>query len=118
MNENLHFPSQDPMVKFRQEMILRNFSPKTIKSYLHYTSDCLKKSNKQIREINGQDVRNYLEGLVNLGMSASTLNCAYSALQLYFEKILRRKFFFSIPRAKKEKHLKKILKNLTQEMNN
>ena len=109
MDNNLHFPSQDPMVRFRQEMVLRNFSPKTIKSYLHYTSDCLKKSNKPIREINGQDVRGYLEGLINLGMSASTLNCAYSALQLYFEKILCRKFFFSIPRAKKEKHLPVVL---------
>jgi len=97
------------MLKFRQEMILRNFSQKTIKSYLYYTSDCLKKSNKPIREINGRDVRDYLEGLVNLGMSASTLNCAYSALQLYFEKILCRRFFFNIPRAKKEKHLPIVL---------
>ncbi|MBI5022917.1 MAG: phage integrase N-terminal SAM-like domain-containing protein [Candidatus Magasanikbacteria bacterium] len=109
MDENHYFSSQDPMIKFRQEMMLRNFSPKTIKSYLYYTSDYLKKSNKPIREINGRDVRGYLEGLVSLGMSASTLNCAYSALQLYFEKILCRRFFFNILRVKKEKHLPVVL---------
>ncbi len=97
------------MARLRQEMKLRNFSTKTIKSYIYYISDCLKKSNKQAREITGGDVRDYLEKLADLGMSASTLNCAYSALQLYFEKILRRKFFFSIPRAKKEAHLPSVL---------
>lgn len=109
MDYNPCFPSQDPMVKLRQEMKLRNFSQKTIKSYVHYTSDCLKKSNKQAREISGGDVRAYLEKMADDGMSSSTLNCAYSALQLYFEKILRRKFFFSIPRAKKETHLPSVL---------
>lgn len=109
MNQSHYYPSQDPMVKLRQEMKLRNFSQKTIKSYLYYISDCLKKSNKQARAVTGGDIRNYLENLVSFGMSSSTLNSAYSALKFYFETILRRKFFFNIPRSKKEKHLPTVL---------
>ena len=54
-------------------------------------------------------MRNYLEQLADGGSSASTINCAYSALKFYFEKILRRKFFVNIPRAKKEKKLPVVL---------
>lgn len=109
MNQNQYYPSQDPMMKLNQEMKLRSFSQKTIKSYIHYISDCLKKSNKQARQINGQDIRGYLEKMADAGVSSSTLNCAYSALQFYFATILRRKFFFAIPRAKKTQHLPVVL---------
>lgn len=105
MDRNQYFPSQDPMIKLRQEMKLRNFSQKTVKSYIHYISDCLQKSNKQARQISGNDVRLYLENLANSGLSSSTLNTAYSALRFYFATILRRNFFFNIPRARREKHL-------------
>ncbi len=108
MNQNNYFPNQGPMARLEQEMKLRNFSRKTIKSYLHYTRDCLLKSMKGPREITGQDIRNYLEKLAAVS-SASTLNSAYSALQFYFSKILHRNFFVSIPRAKKMKTLPVIL---------
>lgn len=109
MDKKQQFPSQDPLVKLRQEMKLRNFSQKTIKSYLYYITDFLSKSNKQIRQVSSVDVRNYLENLADSGTSASTLNCAYSAMKLYFEKIMFRRFFATIPRAKKEKHLPEVL---------
>ena len=47
--------------------------------------------------------------LADSGKSSSTLNTAYSALQFYFEKILNRRFFLHIPRAKKEKRLPGVL---------
>jgi len=109
MDTKQQFHSHDSLIKLRQEMKLRNFSQKTIKSYLYYITDFLSKSNKQIRQISNVDIRDYLEKLADSGVSASTLNCAYSALKLYFEKIMFRKFFATIPRAKKEKHLPEVL---------
>ncbi|OQA36940.1 MAG: Tyrosine recombinase XerD [Parcubacteria group bacterium ADurb.Bin326] len=109
MDIKQQFPSQDPLIRLRQEMKLRNFSQKMIKSYLYYITDFLAKSNKQIRQVSSVDVRNYLEKLADSGTSASTLNCAYSAMKLYFEKIMHRRFFATIPRAKKEKHLPEVL---------
>jgi len=103
------YPSKDPIVQLRQEMKLRRFSSRTVKSYLYYINDCLGLANKSPREICSVDVRAYLEHLADTGKSASTMNTAYSALQFYFGKILCRKFFANIPRAKKEKKLPVIL---------
>jgi site-specific recombinase XerD len=50
-----------------------------------------------------------LEHLADKNFSASTLNTAYSALKFYFEKILYRRFFMNIPRAKRPKKLPETL---------
>ena len=50
MNQS-YYPSQDPISKFNQEMKFRRFSPKTIKSYLHYITDLLAKSNKNTKTV-------------------------------------------------------------------
>ncbi len=102
-------PSRDPIELLRQEMKLRKYSQSTVKSYLYYISECLRFANKSAREVAGQDVRDYLEWLVEEGKSSSTLNIAYSALQLYFASILKRKFFYKLPRAKKVKLLPVVL---------
>ncbi len=103
-------PSRDPMVLFVEEMKLRNLSVKTRKSYYGYVDACLRfLGGKSPREVVADEVRRYLSYLADNGKSASTLNTAYSALQFYFEKILRRKFFITILRAKKEKRLPAVL---------
>jgi site-specific recombinase XerD len=120
--QSRYYPSQDPMCKFKQEMKLRGFSPKTIKIYLYYTTSFLNFANKSPREVTTRDVRQYLEDLINSQKSNSSVNTAYSALKLYLEKILKRKFFLNIPRIKQKKRLpivlskeevRKILKKIT-----
>lgn len=109
INTRYPYNSQNPLEKLRQEMRLRKFSQKTIKSYLHYTTYLLNFTRKSPTNINQSDIRNYLENLCDKNASSSTLNTAYSALKFYFEKILYRKFFFNIPRAKKDKKLPIVL---------
>lgn len=104
-----YYPSQDPMLKFRQEMKLCRFSQKTIKSYLHYTEEFIRFASCNITEVGEKEIRDYLEHLADRNLSSSTLNIAYSALQLYFGSILRRKFFVHLPRAKKSKTLPSVL---------
>ena len=48
MNQSNYYPSQDPLLKLRQEMVLRNFSEKTIKAYLQYITQVLVFANKCI----------------------------------------------------------------------
>lgn len=111
MNQNKnqnYFPSQDPMQKLKQEMRLRKFSLRTIKAYLYYITSVLKCASKNPRDISSDDLRAYLEKLANEEKSASTLNIAYSALKFYFEKILRRRFFMNILRAKMPKKIPKV----------
>ncbi len=109
MNSNYQYPSKNPLFQLEQEMKLRGFSPKTIKSYLYYITDILNFANKSPKNINTNDIRSYLEYLSEQGKSASTLNLAYNSFKFYFEKILKRKFFLNIPRAKKDKKLPVIL---------
>jgi len=105
MIQNNYYPSQDPILKLKQEMKLRNFSQKTIESYLHYITDFLRFARKNPKTVNTEDIRKYLEKMADEKKTGSTLNIAYNALKFYFEKILRRKFFANIPRAKKENKL-------------
>lgn len=108
-NHNYNYPSKDPIYKLRQEMKIRKFSRKTIKSYLYYITKILEFARKSPKEINQYDVKNYLEYLCDQNLSSSTLNTAYSALKFYFEKVLCRNFFIHIPRAKKDKKLPIVL---------
>ena len=104
-----YYPSQNPIIKLRQEMRLRGFSQRTAKNYCYYIIDCLSKSNKNARDINTANIREYLDNLIEEGKSSSTINTAYSAMQFYFSTIMRRKFFLSIPRARKERILPSVL---------
>lgn len=105
----MHYPSKNPIDRLKQEMKLRNFSDKTIKSYLYYIAELLRFASKDPSRINTDDIRAYLEKLSNDRKSASTLNSAYSALKFYFGTIFKRKFFLSVPRAKKPKKLPEVL---------
>ncbi len=109
MKESKYYPSQDPVLKLKQEMKLRNFSPQTVKSYLYYIKDILKSTGKSPKNITTDDIRVYLEKMSDRRLVASSLNQAYSAFKFYFEKILRRNFFINIPRAKKSKKLPEVL---------
>lgn len=77
-------PCRDPIYFLKQEMKLRGFSKKTVKSYLYYITDFLKKANKGPRDVNSRDIRNYLEKLADGQKFASTINAAYRALLFYF----------------------------------
>lgn len=100
------------MFRLAQEMRIRNFSPKTIQTYIHYNKELLHFASKDVRGIEKQDIRDYIDCLFNLGRSSSTVNLAINALKFYYEGILRRKFFTSnigIRRPKSEKKLPVVL---------
>jgi len=106
------FPSRNSFIKFEQLLKIRNFSPKTIKLYLYYNKEFLRFASKFSDDVCEQDIKDYLAYLLSTGRSTSTLNIALSALRLYYEEVLPRKFFssdFGIKRPKKEKQLPTVL---------
>lgn len=112
MQGNNQYPSKDPMFRLEQEMRIRNFSPKTIKSYLHYNKELLRFASKFSDEITKQDIRDYLDFLVSSNKSASTLNLAINSFKFYYQNIMHRKFFGfenGIKRPKKDKKLPVVL---------
>jgi site-specific recombinase XerD len=112
LNNRTKLVDRDPMNNFVAELRIRNFSSKTIQAYLYYNKEFLRFANKFSDEVCRQDIKNYLSYLVSSGRSASTLNIAVSALKIYYEEILPRKFFssdFGIKRPKSEKKLPTVL---------
>ena len=41
----------------RKELVVRKYSPKTVKSYLHYNEELLKFTKKRVNEVTNEDVK-------------------------------------------------------------
>lgn len=100
---------RDPFYNLERELKIRGLSRKTIKSYLLYNRAFIAWIKKSPRDVGQEDVRQYLNYLVDRGSAASTINVAINALKFYYAQILRRKFFFDIKHAKKSKYLPTVL---------
>lgn len=94
----------------RKELVSRKYSPRTVKSYVHYNEDFLKFTGKDPKEITDNDIRNYLVHMAEeRNASASSMNTAISALHFYYGELLKRNFTFEITRPKKDKKLPIVL---------
>jgi len=92
-----------------RELKIRGFSRRTTDSYLLYNRLFLEFIKKSPREVTNDDIRRYLESIIDRGCASSTLNVALNALKFYYREILKRKFFFDIKGAKKTNYLPTIL---------
>jgi len=92
----------------KQELRIRNYSTKTIKSYVHQNEEFLRFCQKDPREVNTSDIKNYLDYLMPI-KSSSSVAVAYNALQFYYKKIWKRSFFLNIKQPKKNKYLPVVL---------
>lgn len=95
--------------ELKQALKLKAYSQKTIKAYIYYNNNFLEFIKKSPRAVTAADIKNYLEHLIDKNFAASTLNLAYSALFFYYANFYKRRFFISIPRAKKESKLPVVL---------
>ncbi|MEK7583678.1 MAG: site-specific tyrosine recombinase/integron integrase [Patescibacteria group bacterium] len=99
-----------PLSALLQELVIRGFSARTIKGYLAHNRRFLATVGKSAREVTAQDIKGYLLYLrVQEGYSNTSLNNVISALQFYYQQVLKRKLFASIRRPKREKHLPVVL---------
>lgn len=98
-----------PLASLAQELIIRGFSKRTIKSYLSHNQRFLDWAGMSAREVSSQDIKNYLLYLKSKNYSNTSLNSVISALKFYYGQILHRKLFFNIRRPKKEKFLPIVL---------
>lgn len=100
---------RDPLYNLEQELRIRGFSPKTIRSYLLYNKLFLEFIRKSPKSVNNDDIRRYLISMKDRNCASSTLNVALNALKFYYRQILKRRFFFDIKNAKKTNYLPTVL---------
>ncbi len=94
----------------RKELAAWKYSPKTVKSYIHYNEEFLKFTKKMVNEVTNKDVKNYLVFLAEeKGVSTSSLNVVVSALKFYYGEVRKQSFIYEIKRPKKDKKLPVIL---------
>lgn len=91
------------------ELRLRNYSPKTMKSYLHYLQDFLGFQAAQPGDGNEVTIRRFLLSLESKGASAETRNLCLSAVKFYFRNVAKSGQRFDIRTAKRNRSLPIVL---------
>ena len=91
-----------------RELHFRNYSQKTAASYLYYNRELLRFCEKDPREVNSNDIKDYLDYLAR-DRSASTVSVAYNAIHFYYQEIWRRSFFANIRQPRQAKYLPVVL---------
>ncbi|MCO6461897.1 MAG: phage integrase N-terminal SAM-like domain-containing protein, partial [Saprospiraceae bacterium] len=89
-------------------MILKNLSPRTIKTYGQIVRYFLKEYEEKYpgKELNDEIARSYLIGRYTQGLDWQTVNSDYSAIQKFFKNVLMMPWNIKkIPRPKKTRKL-------------
>ena len=97
--------------RMRRDMELKNFSPRTIQTYLCWMKRFVIYHGSTPEDLGDEDIRRYLHSIVMEGRaSQSSVNQAYSALRFFYKVSLGREWdVVRIPRAKVEKRLPVVL---------
>ncbi len=104
--------NQVELEKFTQQLLLKSYSPATIRTYRNEFIQLLRTLNQHaVQSLEADDIRRYMVyAMGRLGISEHTAHSRLNALKFYFEQVLgREKFFWDIPRPKKPGLLPKVL---------
>lgn len=108
----IHPVNRPAMQAYRQQLVLKSYSPNTIRTYLsEFGHLLLLLKSLPINELTPQRLKDYfLYCAQELGMKERKMNGKINAVKFYFEQVLHRpKMFFDIPRPKKPLTLPKML---------
>jgi site-specific recombinase XerD len=88
-----------------KELSRRNYSLRTIELYSYCLNKFLDFVDKDVKKITKQDIKEYLDKLVNKKVSGSTINVYLNSLKFLFEEILNKKLTIKIKYSKIPKTL-------------
>jgi integrase/recombinase XerD len=93
--------------KLQSELKVRGFSPLTVRNYSFFVKKFLQKINKEVDDLNEDDVKEYLGGMFE-DKSKNTVMLAAASLKFFFVEILK-KDFSNVKMPKKERKLPDVL---------
>ncbi len=96
------------MQKMKEQMRLRNMSPRTVRSYVGCVQMFLKKHNLPLDNPESV-VTQYLLHKLDQGLAAQSVNLYRNAITFYFKYIIHRPLHIVIPFAKRPKRLPVVL---------
>ena len=93
----------------RKEGLRRGLSPRTIKTYNHCVERFFRKCRKEVNETTKQDVKDFLDRLIEKGAGGNTINVYLNALKFFYGQVLNRKLTVYIRYSKTPKSLPTVL---------
>lgn len=104
--------NQNALIQYHHQLLLKSYSPNTIKMYLSEFHHLLKiLGNYDVNNLTSSRLKDYfLYCVKKLKMKERKMNGKINAVKFYFEQVLHRpKMFYDIPRPKKPQTLPKML---------
>ena len=112
--KKVHPVNQDALKKMHELLLLKSYSPNTIKTYcLEFTQLLYILKDIPIHTLTPEHLRSYfLYCTIKLKLSDNQIHIRINAIKFYFEQVLQRdNFFEEIPRPKKKSSLTKVMNN-------
>jgi len=100
---------QEYLDKAEQEMKLRNFSPKTIKSYLGVLRRYFASKGEDIGNIDVAHMKKYLVQMLEGGKSARTVNVVHQAICYFYREVMKQNALNDLHYAKTDLYLPVVL---------
>ncbi|MEP6584720.1 MAG: tyrosine-type recombinase/integrase [Ginsengibacter sp.] len=104
--------NNEALQKFKQQLVLKSYSPSTIRTYTNEFMQFLQTiGGVPAYEFTVPRIKDYLQYCFEkLKLSENTLHSRMNALKFYYEQVLKKeKFFWEIPRPKRPLLLPKLL---------
>ncbi|MDD5567433.1 MAG: tyrosine-type recombinase/integrase [Patescibacteria group bacterium] len=102
-------PIQSELDSTEKELKIRNYSPKTVKSYLYAIREYFIFKNRDYHIYEEESVKNFLLLLKNKNISGQSINVYLNAIKFYYRNVLKGTPKIDIRCAKKNKSLPVIL---------
>jgi site-specific recombinase XerD len=100
---------EEYLLRAEREMKLRNFSPRTIKSYLSAINAYLHTKQTSIEKPDIEHIKEYLLQKLEHGRSSQTMNIALHAIRYFYQEVLKVHCTIDIRYAKTEQRLPVVL---------
>ncbi len=93
----------------KNELRVRNYSPKTIKAYIGCLKDFFKFKKEDLNKINEENIKLFLLAKQDKGYAAQTINLYLNAIKFFYREVLKINYRIDIKFAKRSKKLPIVL---------
>lgn len=107
--------NKEQLLLYLEQLALKKYSKSTLQTYRNEFMQLLQLLGENlVQDLTPEHLKRYmLYCVVKLKLSENTLHSRLNALKFYFEQVLKKeRFFFDIPRSKKQLQLPKVLNEL------
>jgi len=100
---------QQLLERVKNDLKIRNYSPKTISAYLTYLEEYFNYKQVNLEKLDQNNIRQYLLQKQDKNYSPQTINLHLNAIKYFYHDILRSPELFNIRFAKRNKSLPIVL---------